>query len=406
MPPPPSTKNSPLYLPSMEAQFEALLIGYDLIDFVTGVKKCLAIDATNSAASKAANSHWVRQDKLILHTILASTSITITHLLAAYKTSHEAWTTLNRLYTGKSRTRAIQFKEDLTLSTRGTRTVTEFLHRIKVIADELAIIDHPVSDDDLTLYILNGLGPEFREIAAPIRAHETSLKFEKIHDLLVGHESYLRQLENQSAATFVPTAHYSHRQGGRMAKNCPKMSSADFTANCAASSQGKNHKWLVDSAASHNMTTDLSNLLINYEYDGTDEVVIGDGSGAILLKGECENGVYPFPEHLPPNFKNVIAYVHECTTPDGWHKRLGHPSSKLCDAIYSELTALMRHNTWQLVPPLNDCNIVGCKWVFLIKRYADGSVDRFKARLVAKGFNPVVKPVTIRTVLTLAVMQG
>jgi hypothetical protein len=26
---------------------------------------------------------------------------------------------------------------------------------------ELAIIDHPVSDNDLTLYILNGLGPKF-----------------------------------------------------------------------------------------------------------------------------------------------------------------------------------------------------------------------------------------------------
>ena len=140
-----------------------MLIGYDLIDFVTGVKKCPAIDATNYAASKVVNSHWVSQYKLVLHVILASTSITITSLLTTYKTSHEAWTTLNRLYAGKSRTRAIQFKEDLTLSTRGTRTVTEFLHRIKVIADELAIIDHPVSDDDLTLYILNGLGPEFLE---------------------------------------------------------------------------------------------------------------------------------------------------------------------------------------------------------------------------------------------------
>ena len=108
----------------------------------------------------------------------------------------------------------MQLKEDLTLSTRGTRTVTKFLHVIKAIADELAIIDHPVLDDDLTLYILNGLGPKFREIAAPISAHETPLKFKEIHDLLVGHESYLRQLDNQSAATFVSTAHYSHRQGG------------------------------------------------------------------------------------------------------------------------------------------------------------------------------------------------
>ena len=88
------------------------------------------------------------------------------------------------------------------------------------------------------------------------------------------------------------------------------------------------------------------------------------------------------------------------------------------EAMSTELTALMRHNTWKLVSPPSDCNIVGCKWVFRVKRLADGSVDRFKARLVAKGFNqrpgldyketfsPVVKPVIIRTVLTLAVMQG
>jgi hypothetical protein len=178
----------PSTFPQWRAQFEALLIGYDLIDFVTGIHKCPVIDALNFTASKAANSHWIRQDKLILHAILASTSTTITPLLSAYKTSHEAWTTLTRLYAGKSRTRVMQLKEDLTLSNRGSRPVTEFLQGIKVIADKLTIIDHPVSDDDLTLYILNGLGIEFREIAALIRTRETSLKFEELHDLLVSHE--------------------------------------------------------------------------------------------------------------------------------------------------------------------------------------------------------------------------
>jgi hypothetical protein len=110
---------------------------------------------------------------------------------------------------------------------------------------------------------------------------------------------------------------------------------------------------------------------------------------------------YPLPPSLEPTS------VTEALTDSRWR-----------DAMSSELTALMRHNTWQLVPPPADCNIVGCKWVFRIKRHADGSIDRFKARLVAKGFNqrpgldyketfsPVVKPVTIRTVLTLAVMYG
>lgn len=55
--------------------------------------------------------------------------------------------------------------------------------------------------------------------------------------------------------------------------------------------------------------------------------------------------------------------------------------------------------------------------MFKVKRKSDGSIDRYKARLVAKGFSqharfdfhntysPVVRASTIRTVLSLAVMQ-
>jgi hypothetical protein len=55
-------------------------------------------------------------------------------------------------------------------------------------------------------------------------------------------------------------------------------------------------------------------------------------------------------------------------------------------AMNSEYQALLRNKTWNLVPSLKGKNIIGCKWVYKIKRKVDGTIDRYKARLVAKGF--------------------
>ena len=82
--------------------------------------------------------------------------------------------------------------------------------------------------------------------------------------------------------------------------------------------------------------------------------------------------------------------------------------------MQSEFDALQRQSTWSLVPPPPGQNIIGCRWVYKLKRNSDGSISRYKACLVAKGFHqqasldfdemfsPVVKPPTVRIVLSLA----
>ena len=98
-------KLTPTTFPQWRAQFEALLIGYDLLDYVEGTLRCPS--SAGTAADELHKTHWVRQDKLILSSILASTSPSITPLIATTQTSHDAWTKLNNLYTNRSRTRAM-----------------------------------------------------------------------------------------------------------------------------------------------------------------------------------------------------------------------------------------------------------------------------------------------------------
>lgn len=83
-----------------------------------------------------------------------------------------------------------------------------------------------------------------------------------------------------------------------------------------------------------------------------------------------------------------------------------------------EYSTLLNNRTWHLVPPSKEKNVIDCKWVYKIKRKSDGTLDRYKARLVAKRFkqrydidyedtfSPVVKPATIRTILSIVVSRG
>jgi hypothetical protein len=87
-------------------------------------------------------------------------------------------------------------------------------------------------------------------------------------------------------------------------------------------------------------------------------------------------------------------------------------------AMECEFSALVHNNTWHLVPPAAGRNLIGCKWVYKIKRKVDGSIDQYKAHLIAKVFkqrydidyddtlSPVVKFSTIHLVLSIAVSQG
>jgi hypothetical protein len=123
--------------------------------------------------------------------------------------------------------------------------------------------------------------------------------------------------------------------------------------------------------------------------------------------------------HKPRKLFNLSVTIDDPTIsplPKNPKLALSDPNWK--SAMQSEFNALIKNNTWDLVPRPCDANIIRCMWIFCHKKKSNGCFERYKARLVGDGrsqvtdidcdetFSPVVKPATIRTVLTIALSKS
>ncbi|GKE06459.1 retrovirus-related pol polyprotein from transposon TNT 1-94, partial [Tanacetum coccineum] len=86
--------------------------------------------------------------------------------------------------------------------------------------------------------------------------------------------------------------------------------------------------------------------------------------------------------------------------------------------MYKIVLALEDNDTWELTTLPKGKKAIGSHWIYKTKLRADGAVERKKARLVAEGnrqrkgvdfketFAHVAKMVTVRSLLTVAAMNG
>jgi len=86
-------------------------------------------------------------------------------------------------------------------------------------------------------------------------------------------------------------------------------------------------------------------------------------------------------------------------------------------AATEEIQSLVENGTFELVELPRGRKAIGCRWVFKVKRNADGSIERYKARAVGLGYNqrpgfdftdtyaPTPKWASLRAVLAITALE-
>ncbi|RVW59231.1 Retrovirus-related Pol polyprotein from transposon RE1 [Vitis vinifera] len=162
---------------------------------------------SSQPASNPEYDQWVILDQFLLSWILASISEAMYGHVVNCQTSAEVWSVLEKLFVSNSKARTLQLRFMLQSLKKGALSINDYVLKMRNIADMLSTSGKPVPDEDLILYILGGLGPEFETIVVNITSISEAISLQEAHYLLQSHEIRLEQLSAASVIDVPPAAH-------------------------------------------------------------------------------------------------------------------------------------------------------------------------------------------------------
>lgn len=436
-------------------QVHALLDGYNLAGYLDGTTPPPpdTIITDGVPAPNPALAIWKRQDKLIFSGLLGAITMTIQPILSRSASAADIWRTLAATYANPSRGHLQQIRLQLKQWEKGTKTIDEFIQGLTTKIDQLALFGKPMDLEDQIAKVIEGLPEDYKSVADQIEGRDVAPTFTEVHEKLLNHE--VKLLANSTAAAIISTPvtantantrgrgyqgrsstqHWNQNKGsdhysasrqdqcggrgyqgkcqlcgthGHSARRCYQLLNRQLTpnnqvstptfppwqpkANIATGTAQTDNMWLMDSGATHHMTSDLHNLSLHNPYHGNDLVQIGDGSGLSithtgsvslsspsrafrltdvlcvpnihknlisvyrlcnankvsveffqvkdlssgvpLLQGKTRGELYEWP-FSPSTLTSFFANTSTKISPKEWHDRLGHPAVPVLKSIIS-----------------------------------------------------------------------
>ena len=164
----------------------------------------LVLTVSNSADKAIENpvyQAWRKKDQQVLSILVSSLSENVLPCVVGKTTAKEAWEALNKNYSSSNPSRIMHLHNQLHNSSKGTRSVHEYVQDIRRTCDELAAVGYPVQEGVSIYALLRGLGPTYLAFNAGITSNLHNLTFEDVVAQINSHDELLSSTNSSKENT-------------------------------------------------------------------------------------------------------------------------------------------------------------------------------------------------------------
>ncbi|KAB2613128.1 hypothetical protein D8674_035444 [Pyrus ussuriensis x Pyrus communis] len=169
---------------------------------------------------------WYEKDLNILIWLNSTLSKDIILFTVGVTSSQDLWLNLEHRFGGISTTHIQQLYSCLHYVDKGNLSISDYLQRIKGIADSLMVARALVSNHDMIAVTLNGLPDEYKSFIDSIMFRISTITLDKLHGLLIN---------NESPYNASPKFHKNNRGRGSFQRNNYGNCHKNFNNSCGNS---------------------------------------------------------------------------------------------------------------------------------------------------------------------------
>ncbi|KAH9668128.1 retrovirus-related pol polyprotein from transposon RE1 [Citrus sinensis] len=273
---------------------------------------------------------WRSQDQVLLGWLLSSMSEGIISLVFNLETSREVWKVVEVQFGSQSKSRLLHLRYMINSTRKDDMKITYYFIKMKNISDNMAAAGSALSNDDLILHVLSGLGPDYNSVATYITGQVGTGKMDlnEAYAMLLTQEARIEQQSHMLAGTdmknnFEPNfaqnrgpkkgnmfngkgfGSYGYNSGSGNNYNSGFSNNGHYKGNFGTEFAGAyrpppnrgpkaaylanmdapvDNNWFLDSGATHHLTNDMSNMNGAEPFTGNSKLIVGNGVGLCITQ--------------------------------------------------------------------------------------------------------------------------